>query len=355
MNTHHRTTHINNFDFLRLLAASFVIFGHMYWLTGRVADEPFLQLTGHSDLADIGVDIFFTISGFLIAGSYLRTSSRAHFVIKRALRILPGLLVATLFTVFVVGALATTLPLTVYLSDELTATYLLNALLLTRYLLPGVFADNPYSHIVNGSLWTLPFEALMYSSIMILGMIKLLKKYAVVGVFLLLAIGHFLVIPSLETESHTLTKLFRLGLDFFSGSVLYLYKDKIIWSWRIALGLGLISLATLGHDAWFIIHALSIPYIALCFAQAKTPYLCNAGRYGDFSYGLYIFGFPIQQLLVMWLGAHTNMAVLIGLSFALTLGLAALSWHFVEAPAMRLKTRWAAPGLPVSAGTRKVS
>ncbi|WP_188866092.1 acyltransferase family protein [Pseudomonas asuensis] len=345
--------HSNNFDFLRLLAASFVIFGHCYWLTGRVSEEPFLHMTGHSDLADIGVDIFFAISGFLITGSYLRTSSRAHFIIKRALRIFPGLLLATLFSVLLVGVVATTLPLNEYVFNSVTATYLLNALLLTHYLLPGVFADNPYANIVNGSLWTLPFEALMYSGIVILGMLKLLKRYAVVPLFLLLAIGHFILLPALETESHTLSKLFRLGLDFFSGSALYLYKDRIIWSWRIALGLFLVSLVTLGHDTWFIIHALSLPYIALCFAQAKTPYLCKAGKYGDFSYGLYIFGFPIQQLLVLWLGADFNLAALIMLSFIITLSLAFLSWHFIEAPAMKLKTRWTTPSL-VSPHIQKV-
>src|SRR5690606_32522939 len=162
----------NNFDFLRFLAASAVVFGHSFWLSGRGATEPLRLLTGSYDTADIAVHVFFVMSGFLIAASWLNSRNPIEFFGKRALRIFPALCIAILLTVLVVGPLATRWPLDEYWSDGQTLRYLSNIALLTQFHLPGVFADNPFPHTVNGSVWTLPYEVMMYVSVLLLGLLK---------------------------------------------------------------------------------------------------------------------------------------------------------------------------------------
>lgn len=132
-------TRENNFDFLRFFAAALVLFAHSYPLVGRRGDEPLTLLTGYEKGGSIAVGIFFVMSGYLIASSWLASSSPKSFLIKRALRIFPALIVAVLLSVFVIGPLVTHLTLGQYLAADGTWTYLQNILLVTRYELPGVF------------------------------------------------------------------------------------------------------------------------------------------------------------------------------------------------------------------------
>lgn len=151
----------NNFDFLRFFAAALVLFAHSYPLVGRREDEPLTLLTGYEKGGSIAVGVFFVMSGYLIASSWLASSSPKSFLIKRALRIFPALIVAVLLSAFVIGPLVTQFDLGRYLAADGTWTYLQNILLVTRYELPGVFTGNLYPDVVNGSLWTLPLEVLM--------------------------------------------------------------------------------------------------------------------------------------------------------------------------------------------------
>ncbi len=341
----------NNFDFLRFVAASLVLLGHCFWLTGRLPEEPLRPLTGGTDMADLAVDVFFVISGFLITASYLHGSSNLSFVLKRALRIFPGLAFAVVFALVVIGPLTTPLPLSEYFTDNKTVAFLSNMFLLTRYELPGVFANNPFPEVVNGSFWTLPLEGIMYCSVLLLGALKLLKRHMVILGLGVLMLGHFFVLPALGIESVTITKLFRLGLFFYSGAALYFYQDRIRWDGRIALLLLAASVLALGSTGWFVVHMITLPYLVIYLAYARLPKVAHFGKHGDFSYGMYIFGFPVQQLLIHWFGADINLAVFAGASMAITLCFAILSWRLVEEPALRLKRYTNMKSLRIGAGT----
>lgn len=327
----------NNFDFLRFVAASFVLLGHCFWLSGRLPEEPLRPLTGGTDMADLAVDAFFIISGFLITASYLNGSGNVSFILKRALRIFPGLAFAVAFALLVIGPLTTPLPLSEYFADSKTAAFLTNIFLMTRYELPGVFASNPFPEVVNGSFWTLPLEGLMYCSVLLLGALKLLNRRMVLLGLGVLVVGQFFVLPALGVESVTIRKLVRLGLFFYGGAALYLYQDQVRWDGRIALLLLATSVLALESPAWFIVHMLTLPYLVIYLAYARVPKVAQFGRYGDFSYGMYIFGFPVQQLIIHWFGADINLALFALSSLAVTLCFAVLSWRLVEAPALRLK------------------
>lgn len=327
----------NNFDFLRFVAATMVLLGHCYWLSGRLPEEPLRPLTGGTDMADVAVDVFFVISGFLITASYLHGNSNVSFILKRALRIFPGLAFAVVFALLVIGPLTTPLPLNEYFTDGKTAAFLTNLFLMTRYELPGVFSGNPFPEVVNGSFWTLPLEGLMYCSVLLLGALKLLKRQMVMFGLGVLMAGHFFVLPTLGVESVTILKLFRLGLFFYAGAALYFFQDSIRWDGRIALLLLTASVLALGSPVWFSVHMLTLPYLVIYLAYVRLPKVAHFGKHGDFSYGMYIFGFPVQQLLIHWFGADISLGLFALSSMAITLCFAVLSWRLVEAPALRLK------------------
>lgn len=329
----------NNFDFLRFVAASAVVLGHCYWLLGSGEVEPVRLLTGSLDTADIAVNLFFVMSGFLIAASWHNSRNALDFAVKRALRIFPALIASVLLTVLIVGPLSTGLPLREYLFHGQTLRYLANMALVTEFHLPGVFTANPFPHTVNGSVWTLPYETLMYVSLMALGLLNLFGRVAVVGLVLTLMLVHFEVAPALGMDSDILSKTTRLGMFFFSGAALYLYRRHIPWNGGIALALLALTGLTAGTERWPFVHVLTLPYLTIYLAHARLGRLSRFGKYGDFSYGIYIYSFPLQQLLVYWLGATVPIGVFMLLSLTLAIALAALSWHLLESPALRLK-RW---------------
>lgn len=339
-------TRENNFDFLRFFAAALVLFAHSYPLVGRRGDEPLTLLTGYEKGGSIAVGIFFVMSGYLIASSWLASSSPKSFLIKRALRIFPALIVAVLLSAFVIGPLVTQFDLARYLAADGTWTYLQNILLVTRYELPGVFTGNAYPDVVNGSLWTLPLEVLMYIGVMILGLTGFLKRRLIFLPIAVLAVGHFWLLGKLGIESYFIKNIFKLGLLYYSGSALFLYRDDIPWRGWIAALLFAALVATFRTDIGPLVYFVALPYLVLYLAYAPLPLISRFGKYGDFSYGLYIYAFPFQQLTIYLFGPQVGVLGLTLIAFVPTLILAALSWHLIEAPAMKLKRLFASPPQP---------
>jgi peptidoglycan/LPS O-acetylase OafA/YrhL len=339
-------TRENNFDFLRFFAAALVLFAHSYPLVGRRGDEPLTLLTGYEKGGSIAVGIFFVMSGYLITSSWLASSSPKSFLIKRALRIFPALIVAVLLSVFVIGPLVTHLTLGQYLAADGTWTYLQNILLVTRYELPGVFIGNVYPDVVNGSLWTLPLEVLMYIGVMILGLTGFLTRRLIFLPIAVLAVGHFWLLGKLGIESYFIKNIFKLGLLYYSGSALFLYRDDIPWRGWIAALLFAALVATFRTDIGPLVYFIALPYLVLYLAYAPLPLISRFGKYGDFSYGLYIYAFPFQQLTIYLFGPQVGVLGLTLIAFVPTLILAALSWHLIEAPAMKLKRLFASPPQP---------
>jgi peptidoglycan/LPS O-acetylase OafA/YrhL len=336
----------NNFDALRLVAATSVIFSHSFLIAEGSQDREWLiLLTGNQCILGLtGVFVFFAISGFLVVQSFEQTANPLHYLAKRALRIFPGLLVATVVSAFVLGPLVTTLPLGAYLSCAEPYEYVLGNTLLdqTVHELPGVsFVDNSVGLEINGSLWTLRLEFLMYLMVLALGLLRLLSIRTAI---LLLAFGvaclRFEMLFPLEKWGWLFRLLSGWGwlVGFFAaGMLLYKLRDTGIFDIRVAL----LALAGLILSVPLRLFIPLFPvfgcYLALWLALMPRLPVIPAARFGDLSYGLYIYGWPVEQAIVWLFGGHAAWWQVFLAALPATATLAFLSWHLVERPMLRLK------------------
>jgi peptidoglycan/LPS O-acetylase OafA/YrhL len=343
----------NNFDFMRLVAATLVVYSHSYPLLGYPGQEPFGRWSGYFSGGALGVAIFFAMSGYLVTASQQNSSNVFQFLSKRALRIFPALAVVVLLCIFVLGALLTTLPLPEYFRHQATREYLWNIALWVHFPLPGVFANLPHAGSVNGSLWTLPIEATMYVAVALLGLAGLLKRTWIPFVLLALVALHVCLalypslLPTQLWKVGLLKDVAKFGIYFFAGSALYLFDRFVPWrAWIVALLL-VAWVASFRTPVGIYFMFVAVPYCTLYVARANFRPLADFGRYGDFSYGLYIYAFPVQQSLVYLLGReHLTPVKLFFAAQAIALAFAFLSWHMIEKPALQLKRR-----LPASRST----
>jgi peptidoglycan/LPS O-acetylase OafA/YrhL len=296
----------------------------------------------HMTLAQIAVDIFFVSSGFLITKSLTQSKTIGKFVLFRCLRILPALWVALLLTVIVVGCFFSSLKVGGFFSELGTYTFLLrNAVLMTgiQHGLPGVFESAPMPRLVNASLWTLPYEAAMYAAIAIIGVLtkRLTNHTKLKFETLVLLIALCMMAAYLITIENQPSNLIRLTAFFFSGSSLFLYRERVRLSWVFAVLLVAIWFVTISDPSISLrIYAVAVPYLTIFLALTPMGFLKEYNRIGDFSYGLYIYAWPIQQALAISIQGINPMQMF-ALSFTLTLLVAVFSWHAVEKRALALK------------------
>lgn len=335
-------TRENNFDFLRFFAASLVIISHTFPLFGSQF-EPFVAVAGYTTFGGLAVYIFFTISGFLITKSWFDNPGFFIFAYKRFLRIFPGLIAAVFFGALIVGPLATKLSVREYLTHPQTMDYLKNVFLFPiRYYLPGVFTDNPYQNAVNGSLWTLSIEFIMYVFVAVFGVLGILKrKWLIAALILAMLFLDMHILPRPEYQSLVIFYMkaadsLKCAIFFLLGSFFYLNNEKISLNPGFALLAMALYFISFRTQAASIVGYLALPYLILFFAFSDYPFR-KFGKYGDFSYGMYVYAFPVQQS-VMWLGArHLSIWGFFALSYLFTLALSAVSWHLIEKQALRLK------------------
>ena len=339
----------NNFDFLRMLAATLVMVSHAFQISyGEKINnispgnedfaEPLLWLTrGQLTIGHLSVLVFFIISGYLITMSQERSSSSKKFLINRALRIFPGLAVAIIFTVFIVGPFATSLSFSEYFSHMDTWKYISNATMLSAGdYLPGVFGHNPLPNVVNGSLWTLKYEFGCYLLVCGLNAFGLLKKKVVIGIFIIL-------FAEVVYARHTGHPFLYFMLFFSMGMVLRLAGNDILFRGDVSFALGIILIlaalmgAALSFKVFVLVFSLVGGYIILYLAFAPWINLSGFSRYGDFSYGLYIYAFPIQQMVSYYMGSNQKWFINFSISFPLALICAFISWHWVEKRALAMK------------------
>lgn len=314
----------NNFDCLRLVAAILVIYAHAYLVKG--IPQPFLfcgQI--RMSLGTLGVTIFFVTSGYLISGSYLRNKGRIlDYAKARILRIYPALIFQYFIVIAVIGSIASSLNHIDYFRQVLAIPRL--ALVPFQFNfpdLPGVFNHVVLKNEVNSSLWTLLFEVRMYI------LIPLILRFNLI-IPALLAYGLYLY----AYNGFVPDTMLDLGLmhcfSFLMGSMFYVFKDRI--KLNTAVAAILLILLLLSNN--MVIYALSTAYIVIWLAF--VPLHCNLAKYGDYSYGLYLYGFPIQQLFV---NTQMNFFLYLLLTFGVTLFFAVISWHLIEMPFLALKKR----------------
>jgi peptidoglycan/LPS O-acetylase OafA/YrhL len=327
---HTPTVRGRSFDFLRLAAATAVLVSHSFIIVGR--EEPSL---GGLALGSMAVLVFFAISGFLITQSWVLNPNWAAFVAKRALRIMPALLAVLVIAAIALGPAVSSLGPADYFSQSQPYTYVATnaSLLKTTYELPGVFADNTYPDAVNGSLWTLRYEVRAYALVLLAG---LLGCFALVGrrpALAVLPVLGVIVLEAVEPLGHLLDP--DLIGAFVVGSLLYLMRDRVPLRWWMAVVLLAVWLAA-PPAVEDLCGALAIAYTTLVIAFAVPDPLRPVTRRGDFSYGVYLWAFPVQQVIAhLW--PSVKLGELVPVAAIATLGLAAASWYLVERPALRLK------------------
>lgn len=323
----------NNFNLLRMIAASAVLMSHAWPIAiGKDAVEPLLTSTGYK-LGTTSVTIFFAVSGFFITKSFDRRASAADFVVARVARIYPALVVVLLLTALLLGPLLTSLPIHVYAVDRHSWTYVPQNLLLRhpQWSLPGVFAHNPAGSAINGSLWTLYSEVFCYGLVMLAGWLRLIRPLTF-PLILLAAVAPVFLVPQSEAGG-MLASTSILNLPFALGAAAYIYRRYLPVSTALTLSLAGAAAATLGTTFYPLMHAVALSYGALWFGLTRFPRLHTYNRLGDFSYGMYIYAFPIEQMWVARFGPMPPLQLAL-LSFGPTLLLAILSWKLIEAPAL---------------------
>lgn len=326
----------DNMTLVRLLAALAVLFGHSYALSGlgMAEEDPVRQLLGQTYSHFIGVMMFFTLSGLLITLAWQRRPSLAYFLRSRALRILPALIVCVALSALVLGAAMTVLPLAEYFGSAPTWRYIAGnaSLVHLQWTLPGVFQGNPTSDFVNGSLWTLPVESALYLVVAALGVIGLLTRRAwIASAAIVLVTALWLRQPLLSGEQVSIET--ALIVFFAFGAWCCVNRAWLPLSTPILALLVAAAWLAFGTPLYQPLLALGIAYATLWLAY--VPRLPQ-GRWGDLSYGTYLWGFPVQQTLIATAGIRDPLLIF-AICLVPTLILAALSWRLIEQPALRYK------------------
>jgi peptidoglycan/LPS O-acetylase OafA/YrhL len=361
------------FDLLRLVLATLILLSHTSWLVGTsgvmtsilnsifhlspeiastlaqvtatVGNDPTVhQLTGLGRPITLSyLPMFFALSGFLVTGSALRTRRLTPFLGLRVLRLLPALFVEVTLSAIILGAVFTDLPLSHYYTEPMFWAYFLNIVGDVHLHLPGVFTNNT-TDVVNSNLWTLPWEFQCYvvmSFMIITGIlyyrkaVALLFGAATIALIYASLVNGFQVVPA-QVGGPTLVYY------FVAGALMFLWRDKIIFHEGLFfIAAGTCYILMMSSKMVFIYPAL-LTYITVFIGLFPFPRF-SLLKSGDYSYGIYLYGFPVTQALVAGFPIlHSNLAVAAPLAILATGAFAALSWHGVEKHCLKLK-RYIAP------------
>lgn len=323
----------NCFDPMRHLAALAVLVSHQFAICGAV--EP--AINAHHSLGNLGVLMFFSISGYLITQSFLNSDSARSFFQKRCARIFPALMVCSFLMVY---------PGQYFFGDEATtsASGLENVLsfikisLFGQATLPGITSGFIIPTSFNASLWTLKVEFACY---ILLGAGLVLNRTRLTAMLLAgLAITATLGLVALGSSdnAHKLAIYGSVTVAFFSGSTLFFFRDSCFSGPRsyLALAMSIALLAAVWNSTYiYALGGVAFSYLFLWVGLSFNDKLIR--RRFDISYGVYVFAFPIQQIVVNKL--QLEFAASLSISLILTLLLATVSWKLIEEPALHLVNR----------------
>jgi peptidoglycan/LPS O-acetylase OafA/YrhL len=323
----------NNLTLIRFILASAVLFAHSYALTGGI--DPISRLIyPHTAIQVLAVDGFFIISGFLVTGS-LMNRGPVEYSIRRALRIFPGYWVCLFIFVVVIGPFITNLPPAEYFSHGWTRSHLLRGFYIfngAQGMMPGAFMDRGrYSQMFNGSLWTLPAEIRCYVTLLIVGFLPWLAKKRGLGIVVIVALGVGYLYPQYVSWFSGAPRFMHLALCFSIGSLAWVYRRWLPLDRALVVAALFLPFLSAASPLFEAILALSLAYLLVYAAFAATH--VDLDKFGDVSYGVYIYAWPIQQL-VMWPGQGGAMNA--SLAAVLVFPIATASWFLVERPALNL-------------------
>lgn len=332
----------NSFGVIRVAMALAVMASHsFFFVSGDPLSEPMIKWTGHS-LGEHAVQVFFFLSGILVTESVLRSRSPLDFVTGRVLRIFPGLLLCVILTAVLLGPVIGKHGVVIYFKDAALPSYVVKTMLLISGAapLPGVFEQLPAAHLVNMSLWTLKYEVLCYAVLAIVGFTVLRHdrwRRAGTATLAVLVSVIFLRSPVPGDAYSSLENLRYFALYFGVGTLAALNKEKLPIDWKATGLLGVGYLALVGTPLAELSCALFLGSLTLLAATWRYgPLRALANRF-DLSFGIYIYGAPIQQALLQ---ADQGLGVG-GLTLAAlipTITLAAASWFWIEKPAQAARS-----------------
>lgn len=316
------------FDYLRIGLAVAVLGWHSSWVsTGLVETDNALWSGPFRFLLAAIIPAFFALSGFLVSGSLERT--RLHqFIILRVIRLMPALAVEIILSALVLGAAFTTLPISSYFSTRQFYTYFLNLVGYIHYYLPGVFHDNPGGGAINAQLWTIPYEMECYLALIVLSILAIWKRP--LFFFLIVAttsIGFTVWVFSGNPVDPIKAPPGRLSVTcFLAASCIYLFRHRIPYSHILGAASTVASAALLQIADLTYLSAFPIAYMTVWLGLMRPP----AIPFGDLSYGVYLFHYPILQTVVHVFQFINSWWLLTLFALPLTGGCAWLSWNLVE-------------------------
>jgi len=335
----------SGFDYLRIGLAISIVLWHGIWTTrGNDMDiwHGFFR-----PLPALMLPMFFCLSGFLVSGSLIRTPSIKDFLLLRAIRIVPALMVETFLCAILLGTMLTTLPLNEYFSGKEFYQYFFNIVGFVHYLLPGLFMDNPVKGVVNINLWTLPAELYCYVGLSLLTIFKIIQKPRLLAWFMpvLIAVGTAYIFRHSDVAQYGRPSAITLLVSFLMGITFYFLKDSIPYSKAYFWSAVVIAVVILFRAEGQFLALPFVAYITVYLGLQNPPKKSYLMR-GDYSYGLYLFGFPLQQVYAHFflpqtngLGPYGNWlgSVVFGLTFGLLY--AYFSWNVVEKPILKNKNK----------------
>ena len=334
----------NNIDFLRLVLATLVIWSHSYaLLLGDNDREPLYVATGGQRTGgELAVDGFFILSGFLIARSWVSSRGLGDYLRRRVLRIYPGFLMAVAFSVLIAG------PLLASNSSAYWNDFSWRAFLIGGANLNLVAPETPVA--INGSLWSIRYEFMCYLAVAVFGLLGILTRRSFMTLAFLACLSLYAgqIYYGLQMPGSRLSWLYcfpgfwpRMMSAFLAGVLFYCYRDRIVLSWPLftVAVVGLLAVGVAAPASWALplVEPLLGGYVLFFIAYLPMGRLQHVARHGDISYGLYLYAYPVQQLLIKAFQPRLNTLSLFLAATAVTTLFAAASWQFVEKPFLRLK------------------
>jgi peptidoglycan/LPS O-acetylase OafA/YrhL len=365
--------HKNNFDFLRLVLSILVVYTHAYVIYYGPAlipkYEPLMLLTGNQcTFGTLAVDFFFIISGYLVLKSLLKSKTYFSFLKKRVLRIYPGFIAAYAVGIFFVLPISNGFPaggwpyFVDYWKSVDLGYFIYTAMTLNPPdWIPGIFITIPTPTDLNTSMWTIPYEFTCYIFLLLLGIFRVFKLHRSIPLVLFLAVlmmnmlqhaitSNIIVQPSFMNATagyfrpDTIYKFLNMQkfmLFFSSGRCFYYYRNTIPKTNGVAFFCILMLIVSIFWTKSFeVFVAVFGAYLLFYFAFNKRIKLTNAAKYGDLSYGIYLYGWPVQQLVMVYFGQQLNFWGTLGVSLLFLIPIAFASWYLIEKPAMTLKNKF---------------
>ncbi len=324
-------SHTTGFDYLRVGLALAVLCIHVV----NIADHDLWTWLWRSWFAPFYLSVlpaFFVLSGFLVAGSLFRNSI-PQFLSLRALRIFPALAVEIALSAIVLGLLVTRLPTAAYLASPQFHAYFLNIVGDIHFTLPGVFSGRP----INLQLWTIPFELECYIALVVLALLNFVGRPRLLAV---LVTAGVLVATAAAVHGGWYHKGWNvpgrmLVLSFLCGVIAYLFKRSLPYNRWLFLACAVATYGFLSVPNLTFLAAAPLAYVTVYLGLTRPPRI----PFGDLSYGVYLFHFPIARSLFELTGRVMPWEVLLPLTVVITAGFAALSWNLVEKPILDRKSR----------------